>query len=48
MAESLPPGLIDFYAGVSPEGSIAQVSVWDSGEYATFHPIVNYPVNWTI
>ena len=28
------PGLIHFYAGVSPEGSIVQVSVWDSGEHA--------------
>ncbi len=64
------PGLIHFYAGVSPQGSAVQVSVWDSGEHAaqldhlkemivdargeaeaagvTFHPIVNYPVNWTI
>ena len=64
------PGLLHFYAGVSPEGSAVQISVWDSGEHAaqldhlkemvviargeaeavgvTFHPIVNYPVNWTI
>ena len=64
------PGLIHFYAGVSPEGSAVQVSVWDSEAHAaqldrltemtvtargeaeavgvTFHPIVNYPVNWTI
>jgi len=28
------PGLIHFYAGVSPEGSIVQVSVWDSDEHA--------------
>jgi len=64
------PGLRHFYAGVSPEGSAVQISVWDSGEHAaqldhlkemvviargeaeavgvTFHPIVNYPVNWTI
>lgn len=64
------PGLIHFYAGVSPQGSAVQVSVWDSGEHAaqldrlkemivdargeaevvgvTFHPIVNYPINWTI
>ena len=28
------PGLIHFYAGVSPEGSAVQVSVWDSGEHA--------------
>jgi hypothetical protein len=64
------PGLIHFYSGVSPEGSVVQVSVWNSREHAmqldhlkemvvdaraeaeavgvTFHPIVNYPVNWTI
>lgn len=64
------PGLIHFYAGVSPEGSAVQVSVWDSEEHAaqldrlkemivdaraeaeavgvTFHPIVNYPIGWTI
>jgi hypothetical protein len=28
------PGLVHFYAGVSPEGSAVQVSVWDSGEQA--------------
>ena len=28
------PGLIHFYAGVSPEGSTVHVSVWDSGEHA--------------
>ena len=28
------PGLIRFYAGVSPEGSIVNVSVWDSDEHA--------------
>ena len=28
------PGLIHFYAGVSPEGSGIQVSVWDSHEHA--------------
>ena len=28
------PGLIHWYTGVSPEGSIAQVSVWDSDEHA--------------
>jgi hypothetical protein len=28
------PGLIHFYSGVSPEGSIVQVSVWDSDEHA--------------
>src|ERR1700722_9264098 len=27
-------GLIHFYAGVSPKGSIVQVSVWDSDEHA--------------
>ncbi len=29
------PGLIHFYAGVSPEGSIVQVSIWDTDEHAT-------------
>jgi hypothetical protein len=29
------PGLIHFYSGVSPEGSIVQVSVWDSDELAS-------------
>jgi len=29
------PGLIHWYAGVSPEGSIVNVSVWDSDEHAT-------------
>jgi hypothetical protein len=28
------PGLIHFYAGVSPEGSVVNVSVWDSDEHA--------------
>ena len=28
------PGLIHFYSGVSLEGSIVQVSVWDSDEHA--------------
>ncbi|WP_218893061.1 hypothetical protein [Streptomyces sp. 1331.2] len=28
------PGLIHFYAGVSPEGSAVHVSVWDSVEHA--------------
>ena len=28
------PGLIHFYAGVSPEGSGVNVSVWDSDEHA--------------
>jgi len=27
-------GLIHFYAGASPKGSIVQVSVWDSDEHA--------------
>ncbi len=29
------PGLIHFYAGVSPGGSVVQVSVWDSDEHAS-------------
>ena len=28
------PGLLHFYAGVSPEGSIVQVSVWDTEKHA--------------
>ena len=28
------PGLIHWYAGVSPEGSIVHVSVWDSDDHA--------------
>jgi hypothetical protein len=28
------PGLIHYYAGVSPEGSFVNVSVWDSDEHA--------------
>jgi hypothetical protein len=28
------PGLIHLYAGVSPDGSIVNVSVWDSEEHA--------------
>ena len=28
------PGLLRFYAGVSPKGSIVQVSVWDTEEHA--------------
>ena len=28
------PGLVHFYAGVSPEGSMVNVSVWDSEEHA--------------
>jgi hypothetical protein len=28
------PGLIHWFAGVSPEGSFVQISVWDSHEHA--------------
>ena len=28
------PGLIHFYAGVSPDGSALQVSVWDSEQHS--------------
>jgi hypothetical protein len=28
------PGLIHYHAGVSPTGSVAHVSVWDSDEHA--------------
>jgi hypothetical protein len=28
------PGVIHFYAGVSPDGSMLQVSVWDSEEHS--------------
>ena len=28
------PGLLHFYAGASPKGSIVQVSVWDTEEHA--------------
>jgi hypothetical protein len=28
------PGLIHFYSGVSPEGSMMQISVWDADEHA--------------
>jgi hypothetical protein len=28
------PGLIHFYVGVSPEGSVVNVSVWNSDEHA--------------
>ena len=28
------PGLLRFYSGVSPKGSIVQVSVWDTDEHA--------------
>jgi len=29
------PGIIHFYAGVSPKGSVVQVSVWDTDEHAS-------------
>lgn len=28
------PGLLHWYSGVSPEGSLSQVSIWDSEEHA--------------
>lgn len=28
------PGLISYYAGVSPDGSMVNVSIWDSEEHA--------------
>jgi hypothetical protein len=28
------PGLIHFYAGVSPDGSMLQVSIWDSEDHS--------------
>jgi len=28
------PGLISYYAGASPDGSMAHVSIWESGEKA--------------
>jgi hypothetical protein len=28
------PGLVHYYAGVSPEGTMVHVSVWDSDEHA--------------
>jgi len=28
------PGLLHFYAGVSPKGSVVQISVWDTDEHA--------------
>jgi hypothetical protein len=64
------PGLISYYAGASPDGSMVHVSIWESDEHAqqmsrlkemivdarqdaekagaTFLPIVNYPIDWTI
>lgn len=33
-AVSRLPGLIRFYAGVSPDGSMLQVSIWDSEEHS--------------
>ena len=63
-------GLIAFYAGVSPTGSLMNASIWQStanaqqmdslqemivdarNEFsaigATFNPIVNYPIVWSI
>jgi len=29
------PGLISYYAGASPDGSVIHVSIWDSGEHAS-------------
>lgn len=29
------PGLIHFYSGVSPKGSVVQVSMWDSDAHAS-------------
>ena len=28
------PGLISYYAGASPDGSMVHVSIWESGEHA--------------
>jgi hypothetical protein len=28
------PGLINFFTGVSPQGSVVQISVWESDEHA--------------
>lgn len=28
------PGLLHFYSGVSPKGSMVQVSIWDTDEHA--------------
>ena len=28
------PGLISYYAGASPDGSVIHVSIWDSNEHA--------------
>lgn len=28
------PGLLQWFSGVSPEGSLSQVSIWDSQEHA--------------
>ena len=28
------PGLLDYYVGISPEGSIVHVSIWDTDEHA--------------
>ncbi|GAB2508432.1 hypothetical protein [Nocardia heshunensis] len=29
------PGLLHWFAGVSPDGSLSQISVWDSQEHAS-------------
>ena len=29
------PGLINYYAGASPDGSMIHVSIWDSNEHAS-------------
>ena len=29
------PGLISYYAGASPDGSMVHVSIWDSAEHAS-------------
>lgn len=29
------PGLIDYYVGLSPRGSVVNISVWDSDEHAS-------------
>lgn len=28
------PGLLHFYSGVSPDGSVVQVSIWDTDDHA--------------
>lgn len=34
VAARAEPGLIGYYAGASPDGTIAHVSIWDSEEHA--------------